>query len=67
MFAGQVPDLSFPELLVRFGQEARLDGTYFFCQQDSVIAIAKLLEQVERVENKNKLNEAAFSNRHRHR
>ena len=46
MFAGQVPDLSFPELLVRFGEEARLDGTYFFCQQDSVLQVARLMERV---------------------
>ena len=46
MFAGQVPELSLPELLTRFGEEARLDGTYFFCKQESVLDIAKLLERV---------------------
>lgn len=46
VFAGQVPELSFPEVLTKFGEEARLDGTYFFCKQDSVLSIAKLLEQV---------------------
>ncbi len=41
-----MPELSFPEVLTKFGEEARLDGTYFFCKQDSVLSIAKLLEQV---------------------
>lgn len=47
VFAGQVPELSFPEVLARFGQEARLDGTYFLCQQEALLALAKALEQVK--------------------
>ncbi|KAK9817863.1 hypothetical protein WJX72_003314 [[Myrmecia] bisecta] len=46
MFAGQLPEESFARLLTRFGEEARLDGTYFFCKQDSVIHLAKLLSRV---------------------
>lgn len=46
VFAGHTPELSFPEILERFGQEARLDGTYFLCKQDDMLALAKALEQV---------------------
>ena len=46
VFAGQLPDVSFPDLLTRLGEEARLGGSYFLCQQDDVMRIAKALEQV---------------------
>lgn len=46
VFAGQLPDLPFPDLLKRFGEEARLGGSYFLCQQDDVMRIARELEQV---------------------
>ena len=46
MFAGQLPDVSFPDLLTRLGEEARLGGSYFLCQQDDTMRIAKALEQV---------------------
>lgn len=47
VFAGQVPELSFHELLVKFGEEARMDGTYFFCKMESVLEIARNLETVQ--------------------
>ena len=43
-FAGKSLISDFGELVKRFGQEARLDGTYFFCKQDSVTAIATLIQ-----------------------
>ena len=46
MFAGQLPDVSFPDLLTRLSEEARLGGSYFLCQQDDTMRIAKALEQV---------------------
>lgn len=47
IFAGAVPELKFHELLLKFGEEARLDGTYFFCQQDNLLELARMLEQVQ--------------------
>ncbi|KAL0019761.1 hypothetical protein WJX79_003104 [Trebouxia sp. C0005] len=47
LLAGQVPDDSFADLLRRFSNEAKLEGTFFFCRQDSVMQIAKLLENVD--------------------
>uniref|UniRef100_A0A061RJP5 RNA helicase n=2 Tax=Tetraselmis sp. GSL018 TaxID=582737 RepID=A0A061RJP5_9CHLO len=46
LFASQVPGMSFPELLVKFAEESRLDGKYFFCKQDSLIEIAMLLNDL---------------------
>ena len=43
----QVPDDTFASLLNRFSQEAKLGGLFFFCRQDGVMQIAKLLERLE--------------------
>lgn len=43
----QVPNDSFGTLLERFSNEAKLEGTYFFCRQDGVMQVAKLLEKVD--------------------
>ena len=43
----QVPNDSFAQLLNRFSDEAKLEGTFFFCRQDGVMQIAKLLEKVD--------------------
>ena len=32
-FAGQLPGQALPAVLKRFGGEARIDGTFFFCRQ----------------------------------
>lgn len=45
--AAQVPDDSFAQLLNRFSNEAKLEGIFFFCRQDGVMQIAKLLEKVD--------------------
>ena len=43
----QCPDDSFATLLNRFSDEANLEGTFFFCRQDGIMQIAKLLETVD--------------------
>ena len=48
-FAGKALISDFSELIERFGQEARLDGTYFFCRQSSVLALAKLLQPLDKL------------------
>lgn len=47
VFAGQLPEATLPQLLTRFGEEARLDGTYFFCKLEPFVRVAKLLERVQ--------------------
>ncbi len=46
LLAGQLQDLSIEELLGKFEAEAKLDGTYFFCNQESLTQIAKLIKGV---------------------
>lgn len=43
----QVPNDTFGSLLERFSNEAKLEGTFFFCRQDGVMQVARLLEKVE--------------------
>lgn len=42
----QVPDDTLAQLLQRYSEEAKLEGTYFFCRQDNVLQLAMLLERV---------------------
>ena len=46
-YAGKSLQSDFQEVLKHFAQEARLDGTYFFCRQEGMEMAAKLLSKVE--------------------
>jgi len=46
LLAGQLQDLSVEQLLKKFESEAKLDGTYFFCNQENLMQIAKLIKGV---------------------
>lgn len=46
-FAGQLLMDDFGTLLSKFAEDARLEGTYFLCRQDSVMRAARLLSRVE--------------------
>jgi hypothetical protein len=48
MLAGQLGDQSIEQLLKSFETQAKLDGTYFFCNQESLTQIAKLIQGVGR-------------------
>ncbi len=41
-----MPGTSLVQLLTQFARGARLDGTYFFCNQDQLLTAAKLLGRV---------------------
>lgn len=44
--SGQMPDLGFGALLAKFAAEARLDGVYFFCNQDQLLEVANIIDKV---------------------
>jgi hypothetical protein len=46
LLAGQLQHLGVEQLLKKFESEAQLDGTYFFCNQESLAGIAKLIKEV---------------------
>ncbi|KAI3450831.1 hypothetical protein Pfo_007496 [Paulownia fortunei] len=47
LFAGQLPDMKFPKLLEKFGENCRLDGSYFLCQHLHIRKIANMLERIQ--------------------
>lgn len=47
LFAGQLPDISFAHLLEKFGENCRLDGSYFLCRHDHIKKVANMLEKVQ--------------------
>lgn len=46
LFASQLPDISFSQLLERFGENCRLDGAYFLCRHDHIKRVAHMLDRV---------------------
>ncbi|KAK7292570.1 hypothetical protein RJT34_15421 [Clitoria ternatea] len=47
LFAGQLPNLTFNQILEKFGENCRLDGSYFLCRHDHIKKIANMLEKVQ--------------------
>ncbi|KAL2239675.1 UNVERIFIED_CONTAM: DExH-box ATP-dependent RNA helicase DExH18, mitochondrial [Sesamum indicum] len=47
LFAGQLPDMKFSKLLEKFGENCRLDGSYFLCQHLHIKKIANMLERIQ--------------------
>ncbi|KAK4440996.1 DExH-box ATP-dependent RNA helicase DExH18, mitochondrial [Sesamum alatum] len=47
LFAGQLPDMKFAKLLEKFGENCRLDGSYFLCQHMHIKKIANMLERIQ--------------------
>lgn len=46
LFAGQVSNVTFCQLLTKFSENCRLDGSYFLCQHDHIKKVANMLEKV---------------------
>ncbi|KAF2299203.1 hypothetical protein GH714_030954 [Hevea brasiliensis] len=40
-------DVTFPQLLEKFGENCRLDGSYFLCRHDNIKKVAYMLEKVQ--------------------
>ncbi|XVF60521.1 hypothetical protein PTKIN_Ptkin08bG0054200 [Pterospermum kingtungense] len=47
LFAGQFPSVTFCQLLEKFGENCRLDGSYFLCRHDHIKKVANMLEKVQ--------------------
>jgi ATP-dependent RNA helicase SUPV3L1/SUV3 len=46
LFAGQLPDTTFSQLLSKFGKSCKLDGSYFLCKHDHIKKVANMLEKI---------------------
>ncbi|KAL4197795.1 hypothetical protein AMTRI_Chr04g252920 [Amborella trichopoda] len=47
LFSGQLPNVTFCQLLDKFGENSRLDGSYFLCRHDHIKKVAQMLEKVQ--------------------
>ncbi|KAG0584350.1 hypothetical protein KC19_3G204900 [Ceratodon purpureus] len=47
LFASQLPETSFAQLLERFAETCRLDGAYFLCRYDNLKRVASVLDKVK--------------------
>eukprot|EP00268_Persea_americana_P008269 TRINITY_DN13199_c0_g1_i1.p1 TRINITY_DN13199_c0_g1~~TRINITY_DN13199_c0_g1_i1.p1 ORF type:complete len:809 (-),score=114.68 TRINITY_DN13199_c0_g1_i1:246-2672(-) len=47
LFAGQFSNVTFCQLLEKFGENCRLDGSYFLCRHDHIKKVAQMLEKVQ--------------------
>ncbi|KAL4334015.1 hypothetical protein GQ457_07G002710 [Hibiscus cannabinus] len=47
LFAGQFPKVTFCQLLEKFGENCRLDGSYFLCRHDHIKKVANMLEKIQ--------------------
>ncbi|XP_023514781.1 DExH-box ATP-dependent RNA helicase DExH18, mitochondrial [Cucurbita pepo subsp. pepo] len=47
LFAGQVSNVTFCQLLEKFSENCRLDGSYFLCRHDHIKKVANMLEKVQ--------------------
>ncbi|KAJ7970977.1 putative ATP-dependent RNA helicase, mitochondrial [Quillaja saponaria] len=47
LFAAQLPNITFRQLLENFGENCRLDGSYFLCQHDHIKRVANMLDKVQ--------------------
>ncbi|KAM0033227.1 putative RNA helicase [Helianthus debilis subsp. tardiflorus] len=47
LFARQITDVTFSELLEKFDENCRLDGSYFLCKHDHIKKVANMLEKVQ--------------------
>lgn len=56
LFAGQLPNVSFPQLLQKFSENCRLDGSYFLCQHEHVKKVANMLEKVKQLSLEDRFN-----------
>jgi len=46
LFAGQLPNITFSQLLEKFAENCRLDGAYFLCRHDHIKRVAHMLDRV---------------------
>ncbi|KAK4777171.1 hypothetical protein SAY86_005859 [Trapa natans] len=56
LFAGQLPNLTFPQLLEQFRDSCRLDGSYFLCQHDHIRKVANMLDKVKSLSLEDRFN-----------
>lgn len=56
LFAGQLPKITLPKLLEKFGDSCRMDGSYFLCNHTNIKKVANMLERVQGISLEDRFN-----------
>lgn len=56
LFAVQVSNVTFCQLLEKFSENCRLDGSYFLCRHDHIKKVANMLEKIQRLSLEDRFN-----------
>ncbi|KAM7515424.1 hypothetical protein LguiA_005007 [Lonicera macranthoides] len=56
LFACQLPEMTFSQLLGKFGENCRLDGSYFLCKHNHIKKVANMLEKVQAISLEDRFN-----------
>ncbi|CAK9150079.1 unnamed protein product [Ilex paraguariensis] len=56
LFAGQLPNATFSQLLEKFGENCLLDMSYFLCRHDHIKKVANMLEKVQGISLEDRFN-----------
>ncbi|PRQ53629.1 putative RNA helicase [Rosa chinensis] len=56
LFAGQLPNITFCQLLEKFGENCRLDGSYFLCRHDHIKKVANMLQKIQALSLEDRFN-----------
>lgn len=56
LFAGQLPNITFCQLLEKFSENCRLDGSYFLCRHDHIKKVANMLQKVQKLSLEDRFN-----------
>ncbi|XP_068303053.1 DExH-box ATP-dependent RNA helicase DExH18, mitochondrial [Pyrus communis] len=56
LFAGKIPDVTFCQLLEKFSENCRLDGSYFLCRHDHIKKVANMLQKVPELSLEDRFN-----------
>ncbi|PQQ10077.1 DExH-box ATP-dependent RNA helicase DExH18 mitochondrial [Prunus yedoensis var. nudiflora] len=56
LFAGKLPNVTFCQLLEKFGENCRLDGSYFLCRHDHIKKVANMLQKVPELSLEDRFN-----------
>ncbi|KAK9925092.1 hypothetical protein M0R45_033433 [Rubus argutus] len=56
LFAGQLPNITFCQLLDKFSENCRLDGSYFLCRHDHIKKVANMLQKVQKLSLEDRFN-----------
>lgn len=56
LFAGQLPNITFCQLLDKFSENCRLDGSYFLCRHDHIKRVANMLQKVQKLSLEDRFN-----------